>query len=218
MAKQGRLLGIFMGLADLRASLVDHSGILGRLQREALRKALRVAGFAALEHWHKNFLPRHFRKTALFEYAPYAQYYSGLRRQLRRKTNRVPVLQTREKLPLVDSGSLRDRVMQPVARGRDFRGTAKSTTLTLRYGRPRGIEARANKEIARLVEKYGMTSKAAAAKVFRHMGYTPAIRQRFERLIPFMSEREKTTLREVFKKELLAVLAGKNVSISGITD
>jgi len=210
-------LGSPGGVIQVRAEMIDRTKVLKRLDARALIAAIKEAGFRVLEHWHDRMAPNHFKKSAVFEYSQYGKYYSGLKGQYRRKSNRVPLVQvSNDKLPLVDSGHLRSRVLLPVMRGRDFTSTTKRTSLRIRYGRPAQGMRRAQIEIARLIEKYGLSRAKAEASVLRKIGYSPAMKARITELVSAISPREAKTLGKVFKATVVEVLNNKGASIKGV--
>lgn len=181
-----------MRLIAIRAAMTQNAQKLRGDERKRMLFALKQAGFSTIKYWHENYAPRHFVRSALYEYAAYSKYYRKL--QVSKRSNRVP---------LVFTGNVRDRVLRPL-QDSQISGTASRTTATFNYGKPPAVAERQQKFIARLIDTYGMTSAqaTAAARAAGQLsgGYGRAMRDRFQELIPAVSKKEARELVAVFLK------------------
>ena len=210
------MFGLFGGLADIRASIIDNAHTFRGDMRKRILAAAKEAGYVTIEYWHEHFAHKHFDARAVLDYPPYHKYY-GKKRGNRRYITIARYAELMDqgyqhKRPLVDSGNLARRVVRtPLVRGATLTGTAQKTTIRIRYGRPESALNKADEEIKRLIETYGMSSRRAVKAVFSNMrvGYNAKIKARFEELIPFMNDAEKKQMISVYKAEFIKQLGSR---------
>jgi len=145
------------------------------------RKFAGVFGRAAkkgMAWWHEKKLARHFTRGAY-------SLYPGAYPKPKRKG-----------LPLVKSGTLRRRILSSRQR-QNIRGTAKRTTLIMRYGRPRQFTKKLLEEA--ILVRMGLENlswQQAANKVYAQAGYGERNRQIFQDAITATTNAEATEIAE----------------------
>lgn len=171
-----------------------------RMQEDIrLHENFRRAGFARIVkealaetalYWHGRYLPHHFKRDAYSRYR-----YLGLYRKQKRAGE-----------PMVESGSLRDRVTAKRMRA-DVSGTSKKATITLRFGRPpQYTEAEIRRRILSLIKRRGMTYRQAERTVYSTAGYSREGKEMFRTHIPAVAGSEVQSLRACCKKQIVDAL------------
>ncbi len=156
-------------------------------------RAFKVALRKGVLFWHQKFAKKHFQRPAFAYYPEYTALNPG----------------GPKKQPLVDTGTLRGRVLAPKSDA-DISGSSNRVSLTMRYGRPpQYTEEELKLRIAKKMKSERITWKQAEAKVYAGAGYSPAAKRLFNTLIPATNQGEEKQIVKYLTRETLAE-TGKN--------
>ncbi len=159
----------------------EDAGRLSNLNKRAFNKAFKKTLKAAVEKWHKEMLPDHFKRKA---YSKYPQQYSKPKRRGK---------------PLVETGSLRRYLQSRI----DVSGTANRIKGRMRYGRPLNpSKKRIRAEIFTVMFSRQIDFKQAARIVGIENSYNPKSRELFRSRITAVSKTEIEILRKFVLDEM----------------
>lgn len=156
-------------------------------RRQGFNKIMKECLKEAALEWHGRFIRHHFTRAAYTRYR-----YQGLYRTQKRHGD-----------PLVETGSLRDRMTR--RRGMaDVTGTSKKVTMRLPIGRPpKYTETEIEHRIRAEMKKRGINRQAAQNRVYRSIGYSKQARAMFKTHIPAVAGGEVRALRAFLKARIV---------------
>ena len=166
---------------EMREDLRKVSGLSAREFNRRMKTAMR----RTILFWHEKFAPKHFQRPAHSWYPEYSA-----------------LVMKRRGRPLVESGSLRGRVL--ARRGEaEVSGTSTKATLRMPFGRPPKMT---KEEIAKRIGVEMATKrvdyKTAERRVYSTAGYSAHVRGLFERLMPAVNTGEVQKLREFLRDQI----------------
>lgn len=171
------MIGIFIDVKkELKASSILRPRVFQRAWKSALRNVV--------AYWHRKYLPLHFKRAAHYRYSEYN------------------ALKTRKKEPLVDSGTLRDRLTDRRQLA-NISGTGNSVRLKMQIGRP--PKYRPDKIKAKawaIARREKIAYDVALQRVYRQAGYSPQAKQLFKRLIPAVNDQENRAMANVLRQTI----------------
>jgi len=159
-----------------------------RLQRKLpgiVKQSLRVG----LEEWHKRFLPIHFTRAA---YSRYGRAYPKPKRHGD---------------PFVESGTLRDRMLAASQR-KNIRGTSRTMTLRMKFGRPPQYEnpEHVRRQILATMMRDNLTWEEAKQRVWSRAGYHPITKARVDKGLHAMHGGEATAIVARARRETVKLI------------
>jgi len=150
--------------------------VVARAMSKPFKKGYKAAAF----FWYKNFLPRHFTRSAY-------GFYRG-----------AYLVRKRKGAPMVKTGTLRDRVTK--LSHAKITSTGNGARIRIPYGRPSGMdkdEMRA--KTLRLMKKRRISFEQAQQIVFNNAGFSRAAKESFQRDMTATNQKEEKAMAETLR-------------------
>ncbi|MGD8237841.1 MAG: hypothetical protein PVH68_04775 [Armatimonadota bacterium] len=167
----------------LREQLQEHPAF----RRRGFRRIVKAALKATVLKWHREYAPIHFTRAAYRRYS-----YLGVYRRRKQRGE-----------PMVESGTLRERILQPRT-AEDVGGTSRRAYINFTIGRPpQYTEEELKRQILIEMVKRKTSYRAAERRVYRRAQYSRAGREMFKTHIPVVAGGEARSLRAFLRDRVI---------------